>query len=255
MVVKRKAEHHKAILSIVVGGSVLLSFLLGFLIIRSEKAHNLGVEFAAVKETYYFSLLILAVILTTAFFLGFIAWVVFKRKKPEKLFYFIVFNTLGMLLLLAADTSLCYKIWHYNKYQLNIDYNESMASRTGVYLDTCMLLVQNEIRKKGLSLNDFRILSYDYERALATIPKDTSNRFYLFDIIYSTNNRAEKTVRAAGYLVNFHEKIKTIYDVEVNNKKAEKQIKSLREDLKNLRNQLEKLPDSSDKFSTNLKRD
>jgi hypothetical protein len=250
MTVKFKAKRNKVILSIVVGGSVLLSLLLGFLTDLFEKAHNPGVEFASVKENYFVSSLILVVILITAFILGFIAWVIFRHKKPEKLFYFIIFNVLGGLFLSMIDLSQGYKIWHYNKYQLNVDYNESFTTRTGVYLDTCMLMVQNEIRKKGLSLNDFRILGYDYDRALATIPKDTSNRFYLLDVWYSINSSAEKRVRAASYLVNFHEKIREVYDIDAYDKKAEKQIRSLKEDLKNLRIMLEKFPDSSRKGDT-----
>jgi hypothetical protein len=254
MDVKFNSRRNRKILSIIIGGSVLLSVLLGFLSDRFQKALNPGVEYASVKENYIYSLLILAIIFIVSFLLGFIAWIVFRHKKPEKLFYFIVFNILGILLLFVADVALCYKFWHYNKYQANIDYNESIANRTGVYLDTCMQMVENEIKKKGLSMNDFRILSYDYERALATIPKDTSNRFYSINIFYSINSSAEERVRAASYLVNFKEKIKEIYDVDISDKKAEKQRESLRKNLGNLRDLLEKRPDSSDKSFDELKK-
>ena len=244
---------NRVILSVVIGGSILFSFLFGFLTHLSEKAHNPGVTFNSVKENYYFSLLILAIVLIIAFFLGFITWLLLRRnKRPEKIFYFIVFNLIGLVLLIIIDIVEFYKTWHYDKYQANIDHNELLARRNGGYLDTCITMVEGEIKKKGLSMNDFRILSYEYDDALATTPRDTTGRFYLFSVLYSTN-RVEKKVRAASYLINFEGRIKEIYDVDTKNKMAEKQIKSLRQDIDKLKNVLEKHPDSANEDIKNIK--
>jgi hypothetical protein len=60
-------------------------------------------------------------------------------------------------------------------------------------------------------------------------------------------------MRAASYAINFHEKISELYDVDANDKRVEKQIKSLRKDIENLRSLLGKNPDSTDKYLDEMK--
>jgi|GEM_PF-2135462 len=248
---KTKQGSRKIILFFIVGCSALFSFLFGFLSHLFEKAHSPGVVFKSVTENYFFSSLILATILVGAFSLGFLAWICFKRKR-SKIFYFTIFNVAGLILFVGIDAIQYYRIWHYDKYQANIDYNEFLAQKNGGYLDTCMVMVQSQIIRRGLSMNDFRVLSYEYENAFATLPRDTTNRYYLFSILYSTNDTKIR-VRAASYLINFNGRIKEIYDVDAKDQKAAGQIKSLKENIKDLKDILEKNPNSFDKNIEEIK--
>jgi hypothetical protein len=241
------------ILTTIILGSVLLSFSLVLLRHRFEAAQSPGVEFIFSKDDYLLAFFFLTFLLIAAFILGFISWLLFKRKQPHIIFHFIIFNLVGLTLLLFANSNEIYKTWHYNKYQANIDYNKSLTRRTGGYLDTCMIMVQNDIKRRGILQNDYRILSYSYDEALATIPKDTTNKYYSFDIIYSQNNSNPTTVRAASYFINFNHNFKRIYDVDAHDKKAKKQIEALKQNFINLKDVLEKFPDSTDKHFDKLR--
>lgn len=242
------------ILTAIIFGSGLLSFLLVFLRHRFEAAQSPGVEFIFSKDDYLLAFFFLIFLLTiAAFILGFISWLLFKRKQSDILFHFIIFNLAGLTLLLFANSNEIYKTWHYNKYQANIDYNKSLTRRTGGYLDTCMIMVQNDIKGRGILQNDYRILSYSYDEALATIPKDTTNKYYSFDVIYSQNNSNLTTVRAASYFINFNHNFKRVYDVDAHDKKAKKQIEALKQNFKNLKYVLETFPDSTDKHFDKLR--
>ena len=235
------------ILIAIILGTLLLSFSLVFLRHRFEEAQSSGVQFIFSKQDYLFGLIFSTFLLTIpAFILGFISWFLFKKKQSDKVFHFIVFNFIGLTLLLLANSNEIYKIWHYNKYQANINYNESLTKRNGGFLDTCMIMVQNDIKRHGVLPNDYRILSYSYDKELTTIPRDTTNKYYSFDIVYSKNNSDGKTVRAASYFINFNQKLKRVYDVDTKNEKAKKQIESLKGNLEDLKNVLEKFPDSTD---------
>lgn len=224
------------ILIAIILGTLLLSILLVFLRHRFEDAQSSGVEFVFSKEDYVFALVSSTLLLIiSAFILGFISWLFFKKRQPDKVFHFVIFNLIGLTLLLFANSNEIYKTWHYNKYQANIDYNESLTKRNGGFLDTCMIMVQNDIKRHGVLPNDYRILSYSYDQALTTIPRDTTNKYYLFDIIYSKNDSNAKTVWAASYLINFNHKFKRIYDVDTKDEKAKKQIEALKENLKDLK--------------------
>jgi len=235
------------ILIAIILGTVLLSFSLVFLRHRFEEAQSSGVEFIFSKEDYIFGLIFSTLFLTIpAFILGFISWVLFKKKQSDKVFHFVIFNLIGLTLLLLVTSNEIYKIWHYNKYQANIDYNESLTKRNGGFLDTCMIIVQNDIKRQGVLPNDYRILSYSYDQALTTVPRDTTNKYYSFDIIYSKNISSIKTVRAASYFINFNHQFKRVYDVDTKDEKAKKQIERLKKNFKDLKNVLDKFPDSTD---------
>jgi hypothetical protein len=235
------------ILIAIMFGTLILSISLVFLRHRFEEAQSSDVEFVFSKEDYLFGLISSTLFLTIpAFILGFISWLLFKKKQSDKVFHFVAFNLFSLILLLLANSHEIYKIWHYNKYQANIDHNESLTKRNGGFLDTCMLMVQNDIKRNGVLPNDYRILSYSYDPELTTIPRDTTNKYYSFDIIYSKNKSDTKTVRAASYFINFSHKFKRIYDVDTKDEKAKKQIERLKENFKNLKNVVEKFPDSTD---------
>lgn len=241
---KKLSVTNKMLLSIVVGSSALLSFLFVYLDHLLEEAHNPGVLFNSAKENYLYSVLIFISLTVVTFSLGLIVWLFF-RKRRKKILFFLASNVLGLVFLTSINVIELYRIWHYKKYQANIDYNESLTRRTGTYLDSCIMMVQNEILKKGFSLNDFRILNYEYEVALATVPRDTTNRYYSFNIFYFIDDT--KKMRAAAYLVNFKGKIKEVYDVDQKNANAKKQIESLRKNIEDLKIILEKHPDPFDK--------
>jgi hypothetical protein len=235
------------ILIAIILGTLLLSFSLVFLRHRFEEAQSAGVAFIFSKEDYIFRLIFSILLLTIpAFILGFISWLLFEKKQSDKLFHFVIFNLMGLTLLLLANTNEIYKIWHYNKYQANIDYNESLTKRNGGFLDTCMIMAQNDIKRHGVLPNDYRILSYSYDQELTTIPRDTTNKYYSFDIIYSKNSSNTKTVRTASYFINFNHKLKRVYDVDTKDEKAKKQIERVKGNFKDLKNVLENLPDSTD---------
>jgi len=235
------------ILIAIIFGTLLLSFWLVFLRHRFEEAQSPGVEFIFSKHDYVFGLITSTFyLIVPAFILGIISWLLFKGRQPDKVIHFVIFNLIGLMLLLFANSNEIYKIWHYNKYQANIDHNESLLKRNGGFLDTCMLIVQNDIKRHGVLANDYRILSYSYDEALATIPRDTTNKYYSFSIVYSKVNADIKTVRTAGYFINFNHKFKRVYDVDAKNEKAKKQIEALKQDFNDLKNVLEKFPDSSD---------
>ncbi len=223
------------ILTAIILVTFLLSFSLVFLRHKFEEAQNSRIDFIFSKEDYLFGLLVSTLFLTIpAFIFGFLSWLVFKKKQSDKVFHFVIFNLIGLTILLLANTNEIYKIWHYNKYQANIDYNESLKS-TGGYLDTCITIVQDDIKNEGVLPNDYRILSYGYEQALTTIPRDTTNKYFWFDIIYLKNYSGIKTVRAASYLINFNHQFKRVYDVDAKDEKAKKQIERLKENFKALK--------------------
>jgi vacuolar-type H+-ATPase subunit I/STV1 len=130
------------------------------------------------------------------------------------------------------------------EFQENIEANTSITKDIGWYIDTCMSMVLEDIQSHGLAPGDFRILSFSSEDALNTIPRDTSGKFYFFEVIYAVTKDAERETRAASYLVNFDKKIIRVYDVNTKDKKAEKQIEGLKENLIRLKEALEKMPDS-----------
>jgi hypothetical protein len=223
----------------VIFGNLLLCYLFAYL------RHQL---YGSDIETYLsIFLLAVVIIILPAFLLGLIAWSIYKRLQPNIALYFVMFNLIGFLFLGFLNLNQAYKTWHYNKYQANIDYNESL-SKQGGYLDTCMTLVQHDISRKAVSLNDFRILSFSYELALSTVPRDTTNKYYSFEVFYSLIKNNETTVRAASYLINFNKKIIRIYDIDTKNEKAKRQMESLRKNFKNLKGVLEKASDSSGEF-------
>lgn len=231
------------ILLLTVSVNVILSYILAVSIV--------GVPAPTFGD--YFTVLLLSIVtVITPFIVGFITWMIFKHIHSSKPFYFIVFNLLVFLLLLFGNLKVIYDNWHYKKYQANIDYNESLTKQGG-YLDTCMMLAQNDIKKSVSSANDFRILSYNYDEALNTVPRDSTNKYYLFEIIYSRNKNGAKTVRAARYLINFNQILLKLYDIDTKDPRAKKQIQSLKKAFQKLQNFAEKFPDSADNNFKTLK--
>lgn len=224
-----------------------MSFSLVFLTHRLQEEQSLGVKSIFSKEDIVVGLIYSTLFSTIpAFILGFISWLLFKKNQSDKVFHFVIFNLIGLTVLLLANSNQIFKIWHYNKYQANIDYNEWLTKRNGGFLDTCMIMVQNDIKRHGVLPNDYRILSYSYDRELTTIPRDTTNKYYAFEIIYSKNNSDAKTVRAASYFINFNRQFKRVYDIDTKDEKAKKQIEKLKENFKDLKNVLDQFSDSTD---------
>jgi hypothetical protein len=128
----------------------------------------------------------------------------------------------------------------------NIEYNTTYTKNIGGYVDTCMGMILKDIQNQGLSLGDFRILSIGYEDALNTIPKDSTGKYYSFEIIYSITNSENLNVRAASYLINFKGMMNKIYDVDANSDDAKEQIESLKKNLAKIKLLQEKIKDTSD---------
>jgi hypothetical protein len=206
-------------------GTILLTLLL--VLLRNNYFHviSLGITFSFVKEKYFNGFIFTVILITIpAFILGLISWLFFKKKYPDKILHFAIFNLIGLVLLMLANVNEMYNIWHYNKYQANMDHNSLLTYSNGGFVDTCMIMIQDDIQSQGVLPNDYRILSYSYEPELATVPKDTTNKYYSFDIIYSKNHAGTKTIRAACYFINFNQKIKRVYDVDTKDEKATKQM-------------------------------
>lgn len=159
-----------------------------------------------------------------------------------------------ILIISFVFTSACNNKHHKDSYQDNMDYNTTLTKDIGGYVDSCMTMVLKDMQSQGLSAGDFRILSYGYEDALNTIPKDTTGKFYSFDIIYTTSNSDKHNVMAAAYLINFSGKINRVYNVDVNDPKAKKQMEALKENFTALKRMLEEIPDSADQQIEKLKK-
>ncbi|MFT3702632.1 MAG: hypothetical protein QM802_09690 [Agriterribacter sp.] len=236
------------ILITIIVGIFLLSLLLIYLRNRFD-------GFGFVIRYDILAIVVLALLfITSSFIAGFFSWLFFQKKQPYKLFHFIIFNLLSLIVLLVWNTNEIYKIWHYDKYQANIDYNESLTKHNGNFIDTCMIMVQNDIKKQGVQPNDYRILVYSYDQALATNPRDTTNKYYSFDVTYSRKIDGKNTVRLASYFVNFHQVFKRVYDVDSKDKKAKEQIEALKQDFMAIKKALEKFPDSTDDYFDKLKK-
>ena len=227
----------------------LLTILLVFLEHKYEEAQSSGMTFVYSIEEYLFGLILTTIILIVpAFILGIITWLIFKNKKPEKIKYFLFFNLVSLTILVFANSREFFRIWHYKKYQANIDYNKSLTKQNGGYLDTCLILVQEDLESHGLSPNNYRILTYTYDQGLTRIPKDTIDKFYSFATIYFKTENELKIVRVAKYFINFNGIIKKLYDVDINDVKAKEQIEELKKNLGNLKTILDELPDSEIDF-------
>lgn len=139
----------------------------------------------------------------------------------------------GLIFLLIINVNETYKQWRHDRHRANIDYNKSLTKKGG-YFDTCMTMVQKDIESQGISANDYRILSYSYDQTLTTLPKDTSDKFYSFEVIYSKIESDIKSKRAASYLISLNGKIEKVYDVDMNNKKAKEQIDLHKKDFEKI---------------------
>lgn len=146
--------------------------------------------------------------------LGFCFWLVFSRNREKKIRHLIVFQFIAVSVVFGLNLNEGYREWHYNRFEANMDHNKRFTNRGG-YVDTCMILIQDDLARRGLSLNDYRILKYSYDLSLNTIPKDTS-RFYQVEVMYSINSKDSFDVRSASYFVNFDRQLKLVYDVSSN---------------------------------------
>ncbi len=145
-----------------------------------------------------------------------------------------------------------YQKWHYDRYQSNIDYNQSLRKQGG-YLDTCMNIAQRAILRHVSDPNDFRILSYSYDLALSTIPRDTTQRFYDFTVVYSKRTGSELATRVAKYLINFKQDFQILYDVDIKDNRAKEVVTEHRKDLNKLKTLLQNVKDSGNKSAAELK--
>ena len=218
---------------------------------KFEEAQSPGVTFTFSKEDYLFGLIQALLFIGLSFILGYISWKLLYKWNPNKIFIFIILNLVGTTYFGYKVLNQIYQTWHYNKFQANIDYNNSLTKRNGNFLDSCMFLVQQDIRQTGLSQNDYRISYFEYDNELSTIPRDTSNKFYSYNLFYYLTSNDNKQMRAASYLVNFNGKIKKLYDLDTKDKKAKKQIENLKQNLKKLKETLNEIQDSTtDDFET-----
>ncbi len=238
--------------------TIFLSFVLVFCRHKFVEAQSSGVEFIFSKEDYLFELIKASLFIISACFIGYIAWRLLRKWQNDKILFLIILNLVGTIYFGYKVLNQVYKTWHYNKFQANIDYNESLTKRNGNYLDSCILMVQQDIQKTGLTANDYRVSYYEYDNELTTVPRDTSNKFYSFDIFYYITKEDLKKLRAASYLIHFDGRMKKLYDLDTNDEKAKKQIEALKRNLKKLKNVLQEFPDSTsnqfDELKNKLKR-
>ena len=160
-----------------------------------------------------------------------------------------ILKSFTFLLILSCNSSKEEK-----EFQENEESNKSDARYYGGFMDTCMNLILKDIQSSGLKLGDFRILTRTYEDALATIPEDTSHKFYSYKIIYAITKKGEKETRAAAYLINMHKEFKKVYDVNIANESAKQQLEDLEEIFHKIKEGLEKMPDSTEKEIKSLKK-
>jgi hypothetical protein len=241
-------------LTFVIMGIVILSQTHVFLQHKFEEVQSPSVEFIFSKEDYFFSFLKAAIVyIFPAFALGYLSWLTFGKKPLKKVIYFTAFSLVGLVLLGYSNAQQLYAIWHYHNHQANMNYNKRFTKRHGNFLDTCMLLVQKDIESQGVLPKDFRVLSYSYDETLNTVPKDTANNYYAFDVVYFVEKSGKKEVRAAKYFINPNGEIQQIYNVDAKNEKAKAQVDSLKEDFKKLKRALQVSSDSSSKQLMELK--
>jgi hypothetical protein len=153
--------------------------------------------------------------------------------------FLIAGNSVGLALIMILNLIMLYKHWHYEHYQANVDYNESLRKQGG-YLDTCMTFAQKSILRQVSNPNDFRILTYCYDLALTTIPRDTTNRFYDFVVIYSRYQGSDKTIRVAKFLVNTRHDFRQIFDLDIRDDRVKSVVDNYRDDFIRLRENLDK---------------
>jgi hypothetical protein len=204
------------------------------------------------KDSFPLNLTISIGLIFAASLLGLICWIAFSRRKSVTVNYLIAGNCAGLAFILSLNLIVLYKHWHYEHYQSNIDYNESLTKQGG-YLDTCMIFAQKAIRRHVSNPNDFKILSYSYDLELTTIPRDTTNRFYELVVIYSKKDGSDKTVRVAKYLINFRQDFKIVFDADIREKRAKPVVDDYRKDFLKLKTNLDKFKDSNNESPLDLK--
>jgi hypothetical protein len=148
------------------------------------------------------------------------------------------------ILLFSCKSNKAKKDFEENQY-----YNQHIAKNySGVYLDTCLNMIFNDIQQsRNIQLGDFRILTHQYETPLATIPRDTSDKYFSISVIYRVMKPGYEESRAAAYLINMKNNLKKVYDVNTEDEKATAQLERLKGNLLKLKEGLKKMPDSIDK--------
>lgn len=193
------------------------------------KAQNFG-HFIGFSENYFYSSVttILRFIIPSIL-LGIIVSVLSKQRKRRLLFIGIfIFAASGYLLFVC--TQLFIKTERFNKYESNEAFNKSLIKRHSGYLATCLTLIVQDIQNQGSKPNDFRVRQIGFEEAITTIPQDTAEKSYIFEVVYMMHKTGDDTRRHAFYKINFQGQLFRIFDFGANDKSAKVKIDSLMKD-------------------------
>lgn len=222
-------------LLLVVIGSLLSSVFVVTLERKVIEVGNPEVSYYYSNEEYFFSFLIVLIwVIIPSFIIGIVFWGIFRNRQPDKLFYVIFCNVTAISIFLFLNLRTINNIRITSaKRELNREHNEYLTKSHGGYLDTCMMLVQQDIIQQGTLPNKFRITFYRYDEELTTIPRDTTNKYYNFQLTYAkVDGQGHTTMRAAKYSINFNHNINRIYDVDISDEKAKPQREAEKELIK-----------------------
>ncbi|RZK01451.1 MAG: hypothetical protein EOO46_20270 [Flavobacterium sp.] len=189
-------------------------------------AQNFGHFIGSSQDYFYASIRTILRFIAPSILLGIIVSVLFKLRKKRFLFIGIfIFTASGYLLFLCTQIFL--KTKSFEKYESNEAYNKSLINSHSGYLATCLNLIIQDIQNQGNKPNDFRVRQIGFEEAMTTIPQDTVEKSYVFDVVYMKLKTGEVTQRHAFYKINFQRQLFRIFDFGANDKTAKVKIDSL----------------------------
>ena len=189
-------------------------------------AQNFGHFIGSSKDYFYESIRTILRFIVPSILLGIIVSVLFKQRKKRFLFIGIfIFAASGYLLFLC--TQLFLKTKSFEKYESNEAFNKSLIKSHSGYLATCLNLIMQDIQNQGNKPNDFRVRQIGFEEAITTIPQDTVEKSYIFDVVYMKHRAGDVTRRHAFYKINFRGQLFRVFDFGANDKTAKVKIDSL----------------------------
>ena len=166
------------------------------------------INFQFIEVLLFVTLIILIIIVISAIGAR-ITSVIFSHKYPSFKTHFIFFNILFSTLLVSFNVHSFIKNYLYNKYKANIDFNKYYTKQGG-FLDTCFMMVEADLLEKGIKPNDYKIQGISWDMALSTMPMDTSDKFYNFELTFIDYSKKEAIMKNAKYLINFKKEIKEL---------------------------------------------
>ncbi|RZJ99840.1 MAG: hypothetical protein EOO46_21800, partial [Flavobacterium sp.] len=135
-------------------------------------------------DDYLMAFFAFLIVLSIALLLGWITWLIFRKGGLSIVKSLLIFNSFALVfwsIMSVPALSGNYR----EKMHRNAEQNQRMIFRNGGYLDTCMIMVHNDIASSHqVASNSFVLLWSKYDDKLSEIPKDTVDGRFPLKVIY-----------------------------------------------------------------------